>query len=218
MEGNELSPLGGTERKPVRVRQVPSALLFPPPPAALWDWSLAGTGTSLATGPGCFGKWRPVRAGEAGCRKGKPPWFLSHSRDPKGKPQRSQKESGSSWPRGRPRNPHLLPEDGKSRVGLKAGCAGRCVVDATEPSQLSTEQKHQSYSGIWLSPKPDLTQPQPDHSLSSDAELLSQPELRHCPGSQAASEHWSQTEPFAPSGLSAKPNPDWSQAASPVPY
>lgn len=51
MEGNELSPLGGTERKPVWVRQVPAALLFPPPPAALWDWSLAGAGTSLATGP-----------------------------------------------------------------------------------------------------------------------------------------------------------------------
>lgn len=168
---------GAQQGKPVWARQVPIALPSPSPPrsSGIDPWLVLVLPWQLV--PGYPGGQCQGRAEETGHRKGKPPWFLSHSRDPIGKPRRSQKESGSSGPWGRPRNPHFLPEDGKSRVGLRAGL---CWKEDLWLMQLSLDSCLQSrnYSGSWLGPGPDLTQPNLATGWAqtcSSTELFSQP-------------------------------------------
>lgn len=148
MQGNELSPLGDTAGKPVQVRQVPGTLPSPPsnPPGVrpYMYWYFPGQWAPGGPAGQCL-----CRSGEAEYNKGKPPWFLSHCRDPAGKPHRSQKESG---PWGRPRNPHLVPEDGKSRVGLRVELCWKGDLWLMQPSPDSHPQNRNTQSRIILGP------------------------------------------------------------------
>lgn len=88
----ELLTLGAGQKTPDWTRMRWSSFHFLPcsSPTASRTWYLPGTVSRAYLGGQFLGS-----AEELGYPKGKPPWFLSHRRNPVGKPHKSQKESGS---------------------------------------------------------------------------------------------------------------------------
>lgn len=86
LPGSELPPLGGAAGETC-LDYSPSSLSVS---SGLWGCSLSRCwyfpGALIPTWPGgqCPGRPRRQKAG-----RGSPPWFLSHTRDPAGKPHRS---------------------------------------------------------------------------------------------------------------------------------